>query len=230
MAELTATARTGLHRYHFPQHQAGHLLLDLSHGMQDNPTTPPRLREVELSIVDPCTLLGGRRVYQWAKGRYIFFAMRLSRPFARAQLYSNDAPLTAGTRQVQGVCLKAALHFPDAGEAPLLVKVGLSAVSAANALANLDAELPDFDFARVHAEAVAAWENALGRARIATDNPVQRRIFTPVCTTVCWRPRCSVMLMGATAVWISRCIRCQLATTITVPTLYGTPTARCIRC
>ncbi|KFA40625.1 GH92 family glycosyl hydrolase [Xylella fastidiosa] len=177
VAELTATARTGLHRYHFPQHQAGHLLLDLSHGMQDNPTTPPRLREVELSIVDPCTLLGGRRVYQWAKGRYIFFAMRLSRPFARAQLYSNDAPLTAGTRQVQGVCLKAALHFPDAGEAPLLVKVGLSAVSAANALANLDAELPDFDFARVHAEAVAAWENALGRARIATDNPVQRRIF-----------------------------------------------------
>ncbi len=102
VAELTATARTGLHRYHFPQHQAGHLLLDLSHGMQDNPTTPPRLREVELSIVDPCTLLGRRRVYQWAKGRYIFFAMRLSRPFARAQLYSNDAPLTAGTRQVQG--------------------------------------------------------------------------------------------------------------------------------
>ncbi len=68
MAELTATARTGLHRYHFPQHQAGHLLLDLSHAMQDNPSTPPRLRDVELSIVDTRTLLGGRRVYQWSQG------------------------------------------------------------------------------------------------------------------------------------------------------------------
>ncbi|MEE7565529.1 glycoside hydrolase family 92 protein, partial [Xanthomonas sp. Kuri4-3] len=76
-----------------------------------------------------------------------------------------------------GAHLKAALHFPDAGQAPLLVKVGLSAVSADNALANLDAELPDFDFPRVHAAAVAAWEKALARVRIATDDDAQRRIF-----------------------------------------------------
>ncbi|AXI84465.1 alpha-mannosidase [Xylella taiwanensis] len=177
LAELTATARTGLHRYHFPQHQPGHLLLDLSHAMQDTPTTAPRLSDVQVRIADTRTLLGGRRVYQWAKGRYIFFAMRLSRPFAHAQLYSDDAPLSTDTRQAKGLCLKAALHFPDAGEAPLLVKVGLSAVSAENALANLDAELPDFDFARVHAQAVATWEHALGRVRIETDNDAQRRIF-----------------------------------------------------
>ncbi len=69
------------------------------------------------------------------------------------------------------------MHFPDAGAAPLLVKVGISAVSAENALANLDAELPDFDFPRVHAEAVAAWEKELARVRIDTDDDAQRRIF-----------------------------------------------------
>ena len=176
-AELTATARTGLHRYHFPRDRPGHLLLDMSHGMQDNPSTPTRVSDARLRIVDDRTVIGGRRVHQWAKGRYIFFAMRLSRPFARAQLYSDDQPLAEAARQIDGTRLKAALHFPDAGAAPLLVKVGVSAVSAENALANLDAELPDFDFARVHAEAVAAWEEALGRVRVDTGDDAQRRIF-----------------------------------------------------
>jgi len=32
-AELTATARAGLHRYRFGQPGAGHLLIDLTHGL-----------------------------------------------------------------------------------------------------------------------------------------------------------------------------------------------------
>ncbi|WP_369943698.1 GH92 family glycosyl hydrolase [Xanthomonas medicagonis] len=176
-AELTATARAGLHRYHFPKGKPAHLLLDLCHGMQDKPGIPTRVSDAQLRIVDARTLTGGRRVYQWAKGRYLYFAMRLSRPFANAQLYSDDQPLAAGTRHADGSHLKVALHYPDAADAPLLVKVGLSAVSAENALANLDAELPDFDFPRVHAAAVAAWEKELGRIRIDTDDDAQRRIF-----------------------------------------------------
>lgn len=176
-AEMTATARAGLHRYQFPKGQPGHLLLDLAHGFQDNPTTPTRVSDAQLRIIDERTVAGGRRVHQWAKGRYIFFAMRLSRPFAQAQLFSDDQPLADDARQIDGTRLKAVLHFPDAGAAPLLVKVGISAVSAGNALANLDAELADFDFARVHAEAVAAWEKELGRVRIDTDDDAQRRIF-----------------------------------------------------
>ncbi|WCE05383.1 GH92 family glycosyl hydrolase [Pseudoxanthomonas sp. JBR18] len=176
-AELTATQRAGLHRYHFPKGAAGHLLLDLFHGMQDRPGVPTRVSDATLQVVDAQTLMGGRRVHQWASGRYIYFAMRLSRPFASAQLYSDDAPLADGTTQSAGTCLKAALHYPDAGEGPLLVKVGVSAVSAENALANLDAELPDFDFARVHAEAVQAWEAELGRIRVQTEDDAHRRVF-----------------------------------------------------
>lgn len=176
-AELTATARTGLHRYRFPAGTSGHLLLDLCHGYQDNATTPTRISEAQLRIIDDRTVSGGRRVHQWARGRYLFFAMRLSRPFAHVQLYADDRPLAGDARDIDGTRLKAALHFPDAGAAPLLVKVGISAVSAENALANLDAELPDFDFARVHAEAVAAWERELARVRIDADDDAQRRIF-----------------------------------------------------
>ncbi|MDQ1092429.1 putative alpha-1,2-mannosidase [Xanthomonas sacchari] len=176
-AELTATARAGLHRYHFPKGKPAHLLLDLCHGMQDKPDIPTRVEDASLRLVDAQTVTGGRRVYQWAKGRYIYFAMRLSRPFASAQLYADDQPLAASARSADGNRLKLALHYPDAAQAPLLVKVGISAVSAENALANLDAELPDFDFARVHAAAVAEWEKELGRVRIDSDDDAQRRIF-----------------------------------------------------
>ncbi|MEL4890488.1 GH92 family glycosyl hydrolase [Xanthomonas protegens] len=176
-AELTATARAGLHRYHFPKGKPAHLLLDLCHGMQDKPEIPARVEDASLRLVDAQTVTGGRRVYQWAKGRYIYFAMRLSRPFASAQLYADDQPLAASARSADGNRLKLALHYSDAADAPLLVKVGISAVSADNALANLDAELPDFDFARVHAAAVAEWEKELGRVRIDSDDEAQRRIF-----------------------------------------------------
>ncbi|MCW0435085.1 GH92 family glycosyl hydrolase [Xanthomonas sacchari] len=176
-AELTATARAGLHRYHFPKGKPAHLLLDLCHGMQDKPEIPARVEDASLRLVDAQTVTGGRRVYQWAKGRYIYFAMRLSRPFASALLYADDQPLAASARSADGNRLKLALHYPDAANAPLLVKVGISAVSADNALANLDAELPDFDFARVHAAAVAEWEKELGRVRIDSDDEAQRCIF-----------------------------------------------------
>ncbi|TAA06773.1 alpha-mannosidase [Pseudoxanthomonas winnipegensis] len=176
-AELTATARAGLHRYHFPQGKPAHLLLDLCHGIQDKADIPCQVEDASLRLVDAQTVTGGRRVYQWAKGRYLYFAMRLSRPFASAQLYADDQPLAAGARSADGDRLKLALHYPDAAQAPLLVKVGISAVSAENALANLDAELPDFDFARVHAAAVAEWEKELARVSIDTDDEAQRRIF-----------------------------------------------------
>jgi predicted alpha-1,2-mannosidase len=176
-AELTATLRAGLHRYTFPAGKPGHVLLDLFHAIQANPATPSRVSDASLRIVDARTVLGGRRVHEWAKGRYIHFALRLSRPFSRVALYAEGAPLEAARRDASGTRLQAALHFDDAGDAPLLIKVGISAVSAENALANLDAELPDFDFARVHAEAVNAWEQELGRIRIDGGDPSQRRIF-----------------------------------------------------
>ena len=176
-AELTATERAGLHRYTFPAGQSGHLVVDLFHGMQDNPTTPTRVSDAELTVVDDRTLTGGRRVHEWADGRYIYFAMKLSRPFARAQVYANDTALAATARHASGTNLKTVLYYPDAHDAPLLVKVGISAVSVENALRNLDTELPGWDFAGVHAAAVAAWERELGRVRISTPSARDQRIF-----------------------------------------------------
>ncbi|MGA7440307.1 MAG: GH92 family glycosyl hydrolase [Luteibacter sp.] len=176
-AELTATARTGLHRYTFPAGAAGHLVLDLCHGMQDNAHTPTRVTDATLRVVDNRTVLGGRRVHQWAKGRHIYFAMRLSRPFATAGLYNEDL-VQADAKDLAGSHLKAILHYPDAGSAPLLVKVGLSTVDAASALRNLDTEQPGFDFEHTRAAAEAQWEQALSKIQIPCRSALARDSLT----------------------------------------------------
>ncbi|KGI79112.1 GH92 family glycosyl hydrolase [Oleiagrimonas soli] len=176
-AELTATERAGIHRYHFPAGHSGHLVIDWAHGIQDADDKPTRVTDADLKLVDDRTVTGGRRVHQWANGRYIHFAMRLSRPFAGAQLYAEDQPLAGLAREAKGKCLKAVLRYPDAHDAPLLVKVGISAVSAENAMRNLDAEIPAWDFDGVRRDAADAWERELSRVDVDTPSAADRRTF-----------------------------------------------------
>jgi predicted alpha-1,2-mannosidase len=176
-AELTATPRVGLHRYRFAPGQAGHILVDFHHGCQDNPDIETRVTEASLRLIGDDTLVGARRVHQWGDGRLVFFAMKLSRPFARAELYAQDQPLEAGARQADGTKLKCALIYPDAGSAPLLIKVALSSVDIDGALSNLQAELPGWDFEAVHARARDAWNRELSRLTLDGGSERDRRIF-----------------------------------------------------
>ncbi|NWM25096.1 alpha-mannosidase, partial [Escherichia coli] len=81
---------------------------------------------------------GGRRVFRWAKGRRIFFAMQFSRKPDRIAFYGDeDAEQPAGADRVAGKRVKAALFYDDAGAAPILIRCGISAVDVAGARANL---------------------------------------------------------------------------------------------
>src|SRR6185437_15822290 len=95
--------------------------------------------------------------------------MNVSRPFARANLYSDDKLLGSAT-DAHGKSLKAALHFDDASKTPLLVKVGISGVDIDGAMRNLETELPNWDFERVQLDAAVAWERELSRIRIESES------------------------------------------------------------
>ncbi|MFC4764905.1 GH92 family glycosyl hydrolase [Dyella koreensis] len=177
LAELTATQRAGLHRYTFQNKGEGHLLVDLAHGYRDDPVTPTKVSDATLRLIGKDTLVGGRRVHQWANGRYIYFAMKLSRPFDKAVLYDEDVPLANATQEAKATHLKAVLHFNDAHKAPLLVKVGISAVDIEGALRNLDAEVAGWDFDGVRKAAAESWEHELSRIQIDTPSDDVRRIF-----------------------------------------------------
>ncbi len=177
MAELTATARAGLHRYTFPAGQDAHLLIDWCHGGQINASSPTPVTDAELRLVGNDTITGSRRVHLWAPGRVIHFAMKLSQPFVAAQFYDNDEPLLADTTSVDGAALKCIVNYGKTLNGPLLIKVGISSVDVAGALNNLNSEIPGFDFEGVRAAAAAAWEKELALIQIDTPSDADRKIF-----------------------------------------------------
>lgn len=178
LAELTTTARVGLHRYTFPEDVTSHFIVDLAHGTID----PPKrmycnILSAEMQVVGNDTITGGRRVEEWAPGRYIYFAMKFSKPFASAELIADSKALGSSARETTGRFLKCVVKCPTAKNEVILVKVGISAVSVEGALKNLEAELPAWDFEGVRRAANAAWELELAKIKIETNREDHRKIF-----------------------------------------------------
>lgn len=179
-SELTATLRSGIQRHTFPRtgEKGGHLLVDLSHLVQDSSDYPPLIDNAELAFEADGTLTGTRRVFRWAKGRRIFFAMQFSRQPSRVELFGdNDAAQPAGSRKVAGMRLKAVLHFDDAVAEPIVVRTAVSAVDLAGARANLAAEAPHFAFDTYRAAAAQAWAAELGHIAVTGGTADQRTIM-----------------------------------------------------
>lgn len=157
-AELTATTRAGFHRYTFDSGTDQKVIIDLRHG-------PAREQIIESSfqIVNDSLVLGYKRSSGWAKDQYIYFAAIFSKPFETVQLF-EDYKLQKETI-VHGENIQAVLNFkPD--ENPLLAKVGISAVSTANALENLITEIAGWDFDGVAEEAAQRWEKELSKIEV----------------------------------------------------------------
>jgi predicted alpha-1,2-mannosidase len=171
-AELSATERAGIHRYTFPKSDSSHFILDLFHGYGNAP-----ILWANLKIVGNDMVVGGRSVKGWAPGREIYFAMKFSKPFRSFQIISDDKPLNAEAREAKGSSLKCLVNFETGKGEVILVKTGISGVSAEGAQKNVESEIPDWDFEKVRRAAHVAWSKNLSKIRITTDNLRQKRIF-----------------------------------------------------
>ena len=177
-AEMTATARVGLHRYTLPANPDTHFVVDLAHGTFDaSSTNHTRVLSAHLQIATSDTLVGGRRVGEWADGRHVYFAMRFSRPFTSSQFFSAGEKLDSSARSVKGTSLKCVLSFPTAGQEVIQVKVGISAVSTEGALKNLEAEVPGWDFDGARRSAKQQWDRELSKIVIETNRSDHQKIF-----------------------------------------------------
>lgn len=178
-AELTATDRAGFHRYTFAKGKEASVVIDLGHRLNwDSPT------ESHINIEGKQLVTGYRFSRGWAPKQRIYFAARFDRPFRSVHL-GNDSVMTSSgtTRTEKGV--KAVLRFRTERNAPVLVKVGISAVSVEGAVKNLDAEIPGWSFDAVRASASDRWERALERVAVAdTTAPVLRTFYTALYRTM----------------------------------------------
>lgn len=184
-AELTATPRVGVHRYAFPVGEPAHLLLDLRQSIYNYPgkTLWSRIR-----IRNDGTITGVRETRGWAPGRQLYFAMRFSQPMVGHELYDREPPVVykgfktpgdgpADTQAIEGRGLVGVFDFGEL-EGPLVVKVAISSVSEDGAIANLNAEVPGFDFDKARDEARKAWEQALGVIDFKAPAPMEKTLYT----------------------------------------------------
>ena len=156
-AEMTATTRAAMHRYTYPESTSNRFIkLDLEFGINDE------MKDYDCQLTDKNLITGYRYSEGFANKHYVYFAIRFSEPFEMERMKHETATWC--------------MTFPQTQQ-PILVKVGISAVSVANAIQNLDEEIADWDFDRVAANAKDAWEKQLGKIQLKTAHDSIKNIF-----------------------------------------------------
>ncbi len=176
--ELTATNRVGFHKYTFPKNAENpHLILDLQNGIGWDRPIKTTLRQI-----DATTIVGSRYSTGWAKNQCIYFVMKLSQPVT--QFLTFDSTAVINRKNIEGKKLKGILNFKLIKEAPLLVKVAISAVSEENAILNLNKELWGWDFNNTVKTAQAAWEKELSKIKINATANTKKVFYTAMYHTM----------------------------------------------
>ncbi|WP_426688598.1 GH92 family glycosyl hydrolase [Rhodanobacter ginsengiterrae] len=184
-AELTAGRRIGWHRYTFPVGRPAHVLLDLRPSIYDY---AGKVLWASLRVHDDGTITGCRTTRGWAPGRELCFALRFSQPMTSRELLDRETDVTykgfAGPgnhgedRDAQnGRALVGVFDFGKLHQ-PLEVKVAISPVSEANAMANLDQDGAGWDFDARRAEATAAWNKALAVVDVEAPKTARTMFYT----------------------------------------------------
>jgi len=159
LCEMTATRRTAMHRYTWPRGAGdARIVIDLENGVGD------RLRDARIVQMDDQTLVGYRTSHGWANDQHVYFCMQFSKPIAALLRDKLDSPYAQAVFEV------------GPGET-VQVKVALSPTSEINAIGNMAAENPGWDFEAIRTAATEEWEKNLGRVEATFRTEREARIF-----------------------------------------------------
>ena len=192
--QLTAASRAGVGRFTFPAGATGSLLINA--GGSENADSQAAVTIDPAARTITGTTSSGR--FCFAPDTYtVYFAARFSRPFAAYGTWQKNL-LMAGSTQASDT---AVLPLnPPAGEfnipgdpsgtaqaggyvsfgsrgGPVEMRIGISYVSAQDAMDNLRREVGERSFAAQRAVDTGAWNRALGRLAVAGGSLADRRTF-----------------------------------------------------
>ena len=155
--ELTATERAGMHRYTLPADaKNGFMVLNLNQGIGWD-----KMSQCGMKVESATLVTGFRYSTGWAKDQKVFFAAEFSRPVKQVQQEGDSLSV---------------FSFDNNGS-PLLLRVGLSAVSVEGAKANLRAEMNHWNLASLVADADRKWEEQLQKMHISGGTPAEQSVF-----------------------------------------------------
>ena len=155
--ELTATERAGMHRYTLPADaKNGFMVLNLNQGIGWD-----KMSQCGMKVESATLVTGFRYSTGWAKDQKVCCAAEFSRPVKQVQQEGDSLSV---------------FSFDNNGS-PLLLRVGLSAVSVEGAKANLRAEMNHWNFASLVADADRKWEEQLQKMHISGGTPAEQSVF-----------------------------------------------------
>ncbi len=167
--ELTASERVGFHRYYFPLGKEAHVIVDLKEGTNDKAT------DTYIGQSDAHTLKGYRFSSGWAKDqRGLFCDPAPKRPLRNSRSTTIASCWKAARERARPSRVWSHSTVPPS---PLQWKVGISPVSADNAEANIEAEIPGWDFDAVVRRADELWNKELSKIKIETTSEEDNRVF-----------------------------------------------------
>jgi predicted alpha-1,2-mannosidase len=168
-AELTATERTGIHKYTFPEDDNSQIYIDLGYSLNwDSPT------ETYIRVVDDNTIEGFRKSTGWAKDQRLYFVIKLSKPFNSYKLYKNDSLVNS---PIKGKNTKIILNYATENNEEIILKTGLSTATIQGAYRSLEIEAANFNFNDYKNRAGTLWENELQKITIETRDNNKKEIF-----------------------------------------------------
>lgn len=181
-AELTTTRLVALHRYTFPRTSRAQLLIDTASVIFTGGGSGRRQRPISTTtrIVAPNRIEGtGNFIGGWNPSPYtLHFSAQFSQPF-KAHGTWRDEQVFPGTETVTGEQGGAGAYatFDTTRGQTVEVKIGLSFVSPAKALANIRQETANADFDEIRRRAADLWEGTLARIKVEGGTDDERSIF-----------------------------------------------------
>lgn len=169
-AELIATERVGFHQYTFPASDDSKIIIDLETGIGwDRPV------KTFIRLVNDTTVEGYRFSSGWARDQRIFFTAIFSKPFQSFKVYDGEQIQSGDS--VTGRRVRGAAFFNTNKNEKIKVKVGISPVSMENALQNIKAEIPDWNFEDVVKNAEEKWNKELNKIQVKSNDASKLRTF-----------------------------------------------------
>jgi predicted alpha-1,2-mannosidase len=170
IAEMTATPRTGVLRFWFPQGEPANIVIDPAHGVSWA-RNEGELPEV-LGTDEIAGSAGFGRFCALSTGGRLYFVARLDRRADRASIIDPAGAPSSSTPSSEAMAL---WQYDEAPREPVTVWVGLSWVGIEEARTNLDAEQLPFDEARD--AAAMTWQHSLARIEASGGSQADRTRF-----------------------------------------------------
>ncbi len=172
VTELSVTTRTGLSKFTFPRTPDANVLFKVAGSA--NPVSNSSVHVVGRNEISGQVTSG--QFCGTGTNYTLYFAARFSRSFSGAGSWRGSA-VSPGARSCQGAACGAYVTFDATSNPVVMMKVGISFVSVANAAANLRAEDPGWSLSRVESAATKEWNAILGRIRVGGGSATDKHIF-----------------------------------------------------